>query len=295
MKAASGAFFAEVLPPGVFLINAALTGMVPTRADTPFVPLTVQEIIADAVACVDAGASILHVHARDAAGRPTHAPEAYAPIVAGIRKACPEAVLCVSTSGRTGPHSAQPTLAERAAVLDLTGAARPDMASLTLGSFNFRREASINDPDTILALARKMQERGIKPELEIFDTGMVGTLRYLERKGELTGRLYANVILGGVNTAQASLADLCHLVSLLPPTVLWAAGGVGGAQLPMNLAALLLGGHVRLGIEDAIWFDRGRSIPARNVELILRVREMAARLELRPATCAEARNLLGLT
>ncbi len=276
--------------PGVFVINAALTGMVPTRADTPHVPLTVQEIIADAVACVDAGAGILHVHARDAQGRPTHAPEAYAPIVAGIRSQRPEAVICVSTSGRTGA-----SLAERAAVLDLTGAARPDMASLTLGSFNFRREASVNEPDTILALARKMRERGVKPELEIFDTGMVSTLRFLERTGELTGRLYANVILGGVNTAQASLPDLCHLVSLLPPSVLWAAGGVGPAQLPMNLAALLLGGHVRLGLEDAIWFDRGRSLPARNVELILRVREMAARLELRPATCAEARNLLGLT
>ena len=290
MTAAPAVFPAEVFPPGVFLINAALTGMVPTRADTPHVPLTVQEIINDAVACVDAGAGILHVHARDAAGRPTHAAEVYAPIVAGIRKLRPEAVLCVSTSGRSGA-----SLAERAAVLDLTGAAKPDMASLTLGSFNFRREANINDPDTILALARKMQERGIKPELEIFDTGMVGTLRFLERKGELTGRLYANVILGGVNTAQASLPDLCHLVSLLPPGVLWAAGGVGPAQLPMNVAALLLGGHVRLGLEDAIWLDRGRTLPARNVELILRVRDMAARLELRPATCAEARNLLGLT
>jgi 3-keto-5-aminohexanoate cleavage enzyme len=276
--------------PGVFMINAALTGMVPTRADTPFVPLTPEEIVADAVACVDAGASILHVHARDAEGLPTHAAEVYAPIVAGIRAQRPEAVVCVSTSGRNGA-----SLAERAAVLDLTGPARPDMASLTLGSFNFRREASINDPDTILALARKMRERGIKPELEIFDTGMVNTLRYLERKGELTGPHYVNCILGGVNTAQAAVSDLCHLVRLLPDTALWAAGGVGGAQLPMNLAALLMGGHVRLGIEDAIWLDRGRTTPARNVDLILRVREMAARLELEPATCAAARNLLGLT
>ncbi|MDO9632188.1 MAG: 3-keto-5-aminohexanoate cleavage protein, partial [Humidesulfovibrio sp.] len=232
---------------------------------------------------------ILHVHARDAEGRPTHDAGLYAPIVAGIRSARPEAIVCVSTSGRNGA-----TLSERAAVLDLDGAARPDMASLTLGSFNFRREASVNDPDTILALARKMSERGIKPELEVFDTGMAATLKYLERKGELTGRLYANVILGGVNTAQATMADLCHLVSQLPETAFWAAGGVGGAQLPMNIAALLMGGHVRLGLEDAIWFDRSRTTPARNVELVHRVCEIAARLELRPATCAEARSLLGL-
>lgn len=276
--------------PGVFLINAALTGMVPTRAESPFVPLSPQEIIADAAACVDAGASILHVHARDAEGRPTLAAEAYAPIVAGIRRLRPEAVICVSTSGRTGA-----SLAERAAVLDLSGAARPDMASLTLGSFNFRREASVNDPATILALAEHMRERGIKPELEVFDTGMVATLRHLECTGALTGRLYCNLILGGVNTAQAGLAELCHLASLLPEQALWAAGGLGKAQLPMNLGALLLGGHVRLGVEDAIWFDRGKTVPARNVDLILRVREMAARLELEPATCAEARNLLGLT
>lgn len=276
--------------PGVFLINAALTGMVPTRADTPHVPLTPDEIIADAVACVEAGASILHVHARDAAGRPTHDPEVYADIVAGIRSRRPEAILCVSTSGRAGA-----SLSERAAVLDLEGPAKPDMASLTLGSFNFRREASINEPDTILALARKMRERGIRPELEVFDTGMVATLRHLERKGELSGPLYVNLILGGVNTAQGSLPELCHLASLLPESALWAAGGVGRAQLPMNLAALLMGGHVRLGVEDAIWFDRERTVPARNVDLILRVREMAARLELRPATCAEARSLLELS
>lgn len=285
MMGAPGVF----LPNG-FIINAALTGMVPTRADTPFVPLTAEEIVADAVACVDAGASILHVHARDAEGRPTLAPEAYAPIVAGIRRERPEAVVCVSTSGRSGA-----SLAERAAVLELTGAARPDMASLTLGSFNFRREASVNDPDTILALARRMRGRGIKPELEVFDTGMAGTMKYLERKGELDAPLYCNLILGGVNTAQAEVPDLCHLVSLLPPSALWAGGGVGAAQLPMNLAALLLGGHVRLGIEDAIWFDQGRTTPARNVDLVLRVRDMAARLELKPATCATARNLLGLT
>jgi uncharacterized protein (DUF849 family) len=165
---------------------------------------------------VDAGASILHVHARDAEGKPTLAAGAYAPIVAGIRQLRPEAVICVSTSGRTGPDSAQPGLAERAAVLDLTGAARPDMASLTPGSFNFRREASVNDPGTILALARLMRERGITPELEIFDSGMVNTLRHLERTGEITGPHYCNLILGGVNTAQASLPELCHLVSLLP-------------------------------------------------------------------------------
>ena len=276
--------------PGTFIINAALTGMVPTRADSPFVPLTVPEIIANAVACVDAGASILHVHARDAAGRPTHDPEVYAPIIAGIRALRPEAVICVSTSGRAGA-----SLAERAAVLDLSGAARPDMASLTLGSFNFRREASVNDPETILALARRMRERGVKPELEIFDTGMAATLAFLLRTGELAERPYANLILGGVNTAQASLPELCHLVALLPPGVVWAAGGVGRGQLPMNLGALLLGGHVRLGLEDAIWFDQGRSVPARNVDLVLRVREMAARLERTPATCAEARSILGRT
>jgi 3-keto-5-aminohexanoate cleavage enzyme len=275
--------------PGSFIINAALTGIVPTRLDTPYVPLTPDEIVADAVACVDAGAAILHVHARDGAGLPTPDPEIYAAIVTGIRRERPEAVICVSTSGRGGA-----SLPERLAVLDLDGAAKPDMASLTLGSFNFKHEASVNTPDTIQALARTMRERGIKPELEIFDTGMVNTLRHLLAVGELAGVSYANLILGGVNTVQASLPSLCHLASLLPPGVLWAAGGMGRHQLPMNLAALLMGGHVRLGIEDCIWFDASRARTVRNVELVSRLCDLALSLELRPATCAEARNLLGL-
>ncbi len=277
------------IAPGLFIINAALTGMVPTRADTPHVPLTPEEIVADAAACVDAGATILHVHARCAVGRPTPAPETYAAIVTGIRRERPEAVICVSTSGRNGA-----SLAERLAVLNLDGAARPDMASLTLGSFNFRNEVSVNDPDTILTLARAMRERGIKPELEIFDTGMVATLRHLLTTGELAGGPYANLLLGGVNTVQASLPELCHLATLLPPGTIWAAGGIGRHQLPMNLAALLMGGHVRLGIEDCIWLDAARTRPARNIDFVRRIRESAALLELRPATCAEARNLLGL-
>lgn len=277
------------IDPGTFIINAALTGMVPTRADTPYVPISPEEIVEDAMSCLDAGASILHVHARDAAGRPTPAPEIYATIVSRIRSEHPEAVICVSTSGRNGA-----SLAERMAVLDLDGTAKPDMASLTLGSFNFRREVSINTPDTILALAGAMRNRGIKPELEIFDTGMVATLRHLLGKGELTGVPYANIIMGGVNTAQANLQDIGHLVSLLPPNIVWAAGGMGRHQLPMNLAALLMGGNVRLGIEDCIWLDAARTRTIRNVEQIIRLREMAARLELRPATCIETRKILGL-
>ena len=281
--------------PGVFVINAALTGMVPTRQTTPRVPLSPEEIIHDAAACVDAGASVLHLHARDAEGRPTHDAAVYARIISGIRRERPEAVLCASTSGRTGPGGTQPSLAERAAVLDLTGPARPDMASLTLGSFNFRREVSVNDPETILELARRMAARGIRPELEIFDTGMVNTMKYLARTGAIEGPFCCNLILGAVNTCQAALPDLCHLVSLLPEGAIWAAGGVGDAQLGVNAAALLLGGGVRLGIEDSIWYDQERTIPAGNVELILRVRALAAHLELRPATCGEARTILGLT
>src|SRR5712692_5369861 len=146
------------------IINAAVTGMVPTKAENPHVPITPEEIAADVKRCYDAGASIVHVHARDESGRATYTKEIYCEIINRIREVCPDILISGSTSGRIFTEFSQ-----RAEVLSLN----PDFGSLTLGSMNFPKQASINAPETIQALARAMNERGIVPEWEIFDLGMV--------------------------------------------------------------------------------------------------------------------------
>jgi 3-keto-5-aminohexanoate cleavage enzyme len=271
------------------IVNAALTGMVPTRSKVPHVPVTPEQIVQDAVACVDAGAAILHLHARRADESAAWERAAYEAFIPAIREQRPEAVLCVSTSGRDVAE-----LERRADVLELEGDARPDMASLTLGSLNFRASASVNAPDTIVGLASRMAERGIHPELEIFDSGMAYMAAELLDRGVLQRPLYANLILGSVNTAPATARALAHLVDSLPPGTTWAAGGIGPFQLPMTAMAVFMGGHVRTGLEDNPSYDAERTQPATNAGLVTRVAELAAVAGRRLATPAEVRERLGL-
>jgi 3-keto-5-aminohexanoate cleavage enzyme len=271
------------------IVNAAITGMVPRRREVPAVPVTPEQIVADAVACVDAGASILHLHARRRDESPAWERDAYAAFIPAIRELRPDAVICVSTSGRDVAE-----LERRADVLALDGDARPDMASLTLGSLNFRREASVNAPDTIVALAERMRERGIRPELEIFDSGMAYLAHELLARGTLAAPLYANLILGGPNTAPATVRDLAHLADALPAGTTWAAGGIGAFQLPVNAHAIFMGGHVRTGLEDNPAMDAARTRPATNAALVTRVAELARIAERRLAMPAEVRERLAL-
>ena len=271
------------------IVNAALTGMVLGREDAPFVPLTPEEIVADAIACHHAGASIVHLHARDEEGRPDWRHEAYEAIVPAIRRHCPELVICVTTSGRL-----LPSVDHRADVLRLEGEAKPDMASLTLGSLNFRTGPSVTSIETIEELARRMQAAGVKPELEIFDSGMAYLAGLLVERGVLEPPLYANLLLGSINTAPARAGALAQLADSLPPGTTWAAAGIGGFQMPMNAMAVFMGGHVRTGLEDNPYFDYADRSPATNVALVARVVELARTAGRRSATPAETRELLGL-
>lgn len=271
------------------IINVALTGVIPTRLSSPHVPLSEEEIIADAVAVCDAGAGIVHLHARDGAGVMTSDAAYYERIISGIRRERPDLVCCATTSGRGGQ-----SFETRSEVLHLTGDAKPDMGSLTLGSLNFLSGPSVNSLETIQALALLMQEKGIRPEMEVFDTGMLNAARYLERHGILSGTKYFNILLGNLNTASATMQDLAHIVAALPGDSVWAAAGLGGFQLPVNLMALAAGGHVRVGLEDNVHYDLARSIPATNVMLVERIVQMAATLGRPVATPRQTRDMLGL-
>ena len=268
------------------IINAALTGTVPRRADNPYVPLSEDEIVADAVRCVSVGASILHLHVRYADESPAYDYGLNESLFRAVREACPGVIISGSTSGRTFSK-----LDERAAVL----AAGPDMASLTLGSMNFPTQASVNAPATIRGLAARMRERGIMPELEVFDLGMADYARYLVDKGEVGLPAYANILLGSLGTASASAYNLATIVRVLPDRITWAAAGIGRFQLQMNSLAIAMGGHVRVGLEDNLWMDSPtKSDPASNLRLIERVVAIARANGRKVASPAEARQIIGL-
>ena len=263
--------------------------MVPRRDRVPNVPVTAEQIVEDAQACFEAGATIVHLHARAADESPEWRREAYAAFIPEIRKRCPMVVVCASTSGRTFGE-----LDKRADVLALEGAAKPDMASLTLGSLNFRDVASVNSPQMIRALAERMATAAIRPELEIFDSGMAYLAHTLHAEGLLPEPMYANVLLGSPNTAPARMGDLARLVDALPSNVVWAAAGIGAFQLPMNAMAVFAGGHVRTGLEDNSHLDHLTRTPATNAELVSRVAALA-RVAGRPLSgAAETRATLGL-
>lgn len=271
------------------IINACLTGMVPLKTDNPHVPITVPEIVDDACAVVEAGATMLHIHARDTDGAPTWRPEVFQRIIEGIRAAHPDVVIIVTTSGREFTAFEQ-----RSAVLDLDGGAKPDMASLTLGSLNFPATASINDPKIVVQLATRMNEKHIKPELEVFELGMLNYAFHLQRKGVLGNDCYVNFLLGSLGTTPARLLDLCNLVRELPKNWIWAGTGVGRFQLPINVAAIIMGGNVRVGLEDNLFLDPERKHPATNPGLVRRLVGIAGELGRTIATAKEVRERLGL-
>ena len=271
------------------IINFTPTGMLPTKETTPHVPVSPEEVVKDVLAARQYGIGIAHVHAREADGTPTYKKEVYAKIIEGIRKVDKDLVICVSTSGRNWPE-----FERRSECLDLKGDLKPDMGSLTLSSLNFNQQASINSPQMIQDLAKKMLDVGIKPELEVFDIGMINYAKYLHKKGLIRPPFYFNLILGNIACAQANILNLGLLVNDLPPESYWSVGGVGDVQLQMNINGMINGGGVRVGIEDNIWMTAKRDKMATNLELVKRIHTIANALEISIATPKEVRKIIGL-
>jgi 3-keto-5-aminohexanoate cleavage enzyme len=276
-------------PYAPLLINAALTGMTGRRERVAHLPVTAEQIADDAARCFAAGATVVHLHARDGDERPEWRRTAYAELIGEIRRRCPGIVVCATTSGREVPE-----IDRRADVLELDGDARPDLASLTLGSLNFPSGPSVNAIATIEELARRMADRGIRPELEIFDLGMAHLAQRLAERGLLGEAPYANLLLGFPNGAPADARALVALVDGLPRRTTWAAAGFGAFQRPANALAVAMGGHVRTGLEDNPHLDHIERVPATNVELVARAAAQAEAVGRPVATPAQARALLGL-
>ncbi len=272
------------------IINFAPTGMIPTKDMTPYVPVSVSEIVEDVHEACEQGISMVHLHARDPlSGKPTYKAEIFAEIIRGIRKFSPELIICVSLSGRDFTE-----FEKRAEPLELDGNLKPDMGSLTLSSVNFNKQASINEPAMIQALASCMKERWISPELEAFDSGMINYARYLEKKSVISPPYYFNLLLGNIACAQADLLHAGIMIRDLPGRSLWSIAGIGDSQLPMNSMAIAIGGGVRVGLEDNIFLDVRRTKLARNIDLLRRIHRIAAVNERPLMTATELRRLLNL-
>ncbi len=253
------------------IVNFTPTGMIPTKEMTPHVPISVSEIVENVLEADEIGITMVHLHAREeVSGIPTYKKEIYGQIIEGIRKYAPQLVICVSLSGRNFSE-----LELRADPLFLEGNLKPDMGSLTLSSLNFNSTESINSPKMIQDLAGIMMKNGIVPELEVFDIGMINYAKYLEKKGLLKPPFYFNLLLGNIACAQANLLNAGVMLNDLPENSLWSLAGIGNEQLKMNSIAIAIGGGVRVGIEDNIWWDNGRTRLASNYELLKRVHNIA--------------------
>jgi uncharacterized protein (DUF849 family) len=271
-----------------FILNFTPTGMIPTKQMTPHVPIQPDEIIHQVLEAAEIGVNMVHLHARDPdSGEPTYKKEIYAEIISSIRKTNKDIVLGVSTSGRNFSE-----FDKRSECLELKGNAKPDFGSLTLSSLNFNKQASINSPEMIQKLAGKMLESNIKPELEVFDLGMINYAKYLIRKGLLKAPFYFNLILGNIACAQPTMLNLGLMINELPENSIWSVGGIGNWQLQMNAMAIVTGGGVRVGIEDNIYFDQERRQLAENQCLIKRILEIAKTLGREPYSHKEARSVL---
>jgi uncharacterized protein (DUF849 family) len=254
-----------------FILNFTPTGMIPTKDMTPHVPVSVSEIVEDVHEASEIGITMVHLHARDTiTGVPIYYKDEYAKIVEGIRKYAPELVICLSLSGRDFSE-----LEKRSEPLMLEGNLKPDMGSLTLSSLNFNKTASVNAPDMISDLARIMKEKGIVPELEAFDIGMINYAKYLKRKGLLEAPYYFNLLFGNIACSQANLLHAGVMINDLPENSLWSLAGIGNEQLKMNSLSLAFGGGVRVGIEDNIWYDVERTKLAKNSDLLKRIHIIA--------------------
>ena len=268
------------------IITVAITGSVPRTAHNPAVPVTVPQQIESTHAAYEAGAALVHIHARDKDENPSSDPELFAAIQEGVRKYCPDMIIQHSTGGR-GREASQ-----RGSMLYL----KPEMASLTTGSVNFPTIVYENSPSFVRELAVQMRDLGIKPEIEIFDLAMLYAAAKLADEGILEKPLHVQFVLGVKNALPAlrhilefELAELRRLM----PAATWTGAGIGAAQLEVNRWSLELGGHCRTGLEDNIRYDRGR-LAASNAELVARLAGLCAEYERPVASPAEARHILGL-
>lgn len=269
------------------IITVAITGSVPTKKDNPAVPITVSEQVESTHASFEAGASLAHCHVRNDDGTTTSDPEKFGRLVEGLRKHCPGMIVQLSTGGRSGNGR------ERGGMLPL----KPDMASLSTGSCNFPTRVYENAPELVDWLAAEMVKYNVKPEIEAFDLSMIFQAVKMEQEGKIKGPLHVQFVMGVKNAMPVDKETFDFYVATLKriaPNATWTGAGIGKGQMMLNRWSLEAGGHCRTGLEDNIrWDETGKLAPS-NAALVKRLADLCSEFGRRPATPAEARQILGL-
>lgn len=265
------------------IITCCVVGAELTRGTYPYLPLTPDEIAAAAEGAVKAGASVIHLHVRDEQGRPTQRVDVFETVTKKIRERC-DCILQYSTGGAVGTP-----LEERCAPVQL----KPDMATLSMGTMNFGPEIYVNCEKTIKTIAAAIQKYSVMAELEIFDYGMMDTVDVFLKKGYIPQKFHMDFVLGVPGGMSGEPKNLFLLVDRLRPGQSWTVAGIGRYELPLSMLAIAMGGHVRVGIEDNIFYRKGEMTKS-NAQLVERVVRLAKEANRPVASVKEARRMLGL-
>jgi len=268
------------------IITVAITGSLPSKRDNPAVPITIAEQVESTQEAFEAGASLAHCHVRSDEGTPTSDPERFGRLLEGLRKYCPGMIVQFSTGGRSGAGR------ERGGMIPL----RPDMASLSTGSCNFPTRVYENSPELVDWLAVEMKAHGVKPEIEAFDLSMIFKAAEMGVSGAIQGPLHVQFVMGVKNAMPVDRAVFEFYIATLKrlaPDATWTGAGIGRDQITLNRWSLELGGHCRTGLEDNVRLDRDTLAPS-NAALVERIVALCPEYGRRPASAAEARQLLNL-
>ncbi|MDD4583448.1 MAG: 3-keto-5-aminohexanoate cleavage protein [Eubacteriales bacterium] len=267
------------------VITACICGAEVTKENNPAVPYTIEEIAKEAKSAYDAGASIIHLHVRWDDGTPTQDTGRFQEAMDAIRAVCPDVIIQPSSGGAVGM-----TDLERLASINVVP--KPEYATLDCGTCNFGGdEVFVNTDNTIFNFAKIMKEKGIKPELEVFDKGMIDIALKADRKGLLVHPLHFNFVLGVQMTA--TLRDLAFMVDSIPCGSTWTACGIGRNAFEMAAGAIIMGGHCRIGFEDSLYLEKG-VLAKSNGELVEKVVKIAKFFGREIATPAEAKKILNI-
>ena len=268
------------------ILCVAITGSLPTKADNPAVPISLQEQIESTQSAFEAGATIAHCHVRNQDQTPSSDPEKFSALLEGLKEHCPGMVIQFSTGGRSGAGT------ERGRMLPLA----PDMASLSVGSNNFPTRVYENPPDLVNWLASEMKRYRVTPEVEAFDLSHILTAIRMHGQNELYGKLYVQFVMGVKNAmpADKEVFDLyVKIMNERAPKAEWCAAGIGANQIIVNEWAIAAGGHTRSGLEDNVRLDKNTLAPS-NAALIQRASEICEKYERPVATWRQTREMLNL-
>lgn len=267
------------------IITACICGAEVTKEQNPNVPYTVEEMAREAKSAYDAGASLIHIHVREDDGTPTQSKDRFDAVLTAIRKVCPDAILQVSTGGAVGMSND-----ERLQPLLL----HPEMATLDCGTCNFGGDdIFVNTENQIKDFVTRMNDIDCKPEVEVFDKGMIDMAIRLNKKGFIKTPMHFDFVMGVNGGISGEPRDLCFMAESIPAGSTWTVAGVGRYEFPMAALGILMGGHVRVGFEDNVYLSKG-VLAKSNGELVEKVVRLAKEFGREIANPAEAREILGL-